>query len=93
MTFLWVLVSMLTENPHHLSDAENTSLELEGNIRVGNGLEIHIVKKYKGIWVHFTLKRGLFSNIEEITGSLFSASTKNEKKGNEKCGRFMVNIR
>lgn len=40
---------MLTENPHPVRDPENTSLEREGNIRVGKSLEIHIVKKYKGI--------------------------------------------
>lgn len=87
---------MLTENPHHWHDPENTSLELEGHIGVVNSLEIHMVflkKKYKGIWVYFTLNRGQLSYMEEVLWSLFSASTKNEKKGNEKCGRLMVNIR
>ena len=43
MTFPWVPASMLIENSHHLSDPENTSIEGEGNIRVGTSLEIHIV--------------------------------------------------
>lgn len=36
---------MLTENPHHLSDPEYTNLELEEDIRLGNSLDTHIVKK------------------------------------------------
>lgn len=44
-----MLVNVLTEDPHHLSDPESISLETEENIKVDNSLEIYIVKKYNKI--------------------------------------------
>lgn len=34
--FPWVLVNILIEDPHHLSDPENISLRVIGNIKVVN---------------------------------------------------------
>lgn len=63
---------MLTEESHLLSYPENRSLGGEGNIKVENNLEMHIGKKNEGTWVYFTLKRGLLSNMEELSESVHS---------------------
>lgn len=60
--FPWVLVNILIEDPHHLSDPENISLGIIGNIKVVNR-NIHS-KEIQRVMSLFHLKRGLLSNMK-----------------------------
>lgn len=73
----WVLVHVNWRSSSLQCPGNPSLLE---NIKVDNSLETHVVMKYKGIWVYFTLNREPLNNMEELLGSAYSLLPPNMRK-------------